>query len=319
MDRRIVLTIAMVSVCLLLVSIFASQPVNAQSLGVVIINPDGTIIGTNSIQRNGAVYTLTGNISGGLQIQKTGVTVDGAGFALTGNGTGRGIDLSINSGELPVFRSIDIVTVKNLVITDFTHGVYIANSGGNVFYSNTVANCEAGFWIAGGSNNDILYNTIQDNIDGVFINSGKGNNMISRNNMINSGISVWYSTQPSVDKNYWNDYTTKYPDAAEIGNSGVGDTPYVYDSINNYTDSHPLMQPISTSGIEFPMVTPSPTATVAPTPTATVALGQGPRGAPLDQVIYGYIMAGAALVVVGFVLILILILVKRSRSKHIVK
>ncbi len=71
--------------------------------------------------------------------------------------------------------------------------------------------------------------------------------MISHNNLIDSGLTIWQSTQPIVDKNYWNDYTTKYPTAMEVGNSGVGDTPYTYDIINNYADKHPLMQPVATS------------------------------------------------------------------------
>jgi hypothetical protein len=41
------------------------QPVKSQFLGSVYINPDGSITGTEKIQRNGNVYTLTGNISGG--------------------------------------------------------------------------------------------------------------------------------------------------------------------------------------------------------------------------------------------------------------
>lgn len=314
MDRRIILALVVVSVCLLSVGMFTFQPVTAQSTAGAIIDPDGSITGTNSIQRNGDVYTLTGNISGGLQIQKTGVTIDGAGFALIGNGTGRGIDLSINSGDIDFLKSIDNITVRNLIVTDFTYGVYIGNSGKNIFYSITIVNCEAGFWISGASNNDIIYNNIEDNIDGVSMNYATGNNMISRNNMINSGINVWQSTQPSVDKNYWNDYLTKYPDAAEIGNSGVGDTPYSFgDALSNFTDSHPLMQPISTSGIEFPTVTPSPTLTVVPTSTPYIP-GQLPIGAPLDQVIIGYLMAGVAFAIVGFLLALMLKLRKRSKK-----
>jgi len=247
MNKRIVLTLTLVSICLLSVYIFASQFVSAQSTAGAIINSDGSITGSSLIERNGDVYTLTGNISGGLQIQKTGITINGAGFALIGDGNGRGIDLSSNLGEQSVYSSVENVTVKNLVITDFTYGFYIGNSGSNIFYGNTVVNSEAAFWISGDSNNAILYNNIQDNVDGVSITYASGNNMISHNNLIDSGLTIWQSTQPIVDKNYWNDYTTKYPTAMEVGNSGVGDTPYTYDIINNYADKHPLMQPVATS------------------------------------------------------------------------
>jgi hypothetical protein len=50
--------------------------------------------------------------------------------------------------------------------------------------------------------------------------------------------------------NYWSDYLTKYPNASEVGNTGIGDTPYIIDA--NNVDNFPLMtlfevQPASSS------------------------------------------------------------------------
>ena len=42
--------------------------------------------------------------------------------------------------------------------------------------------------------------------------------------------------------NYWSDYQTKYPNATEIGNSGIGNTPYIVDA--NNIDHYPLMKPV---------------------------------------------------------------------------
>ncbi len=57
---------------------------------------------------------------------------------------------------------------------------------------------------------------------------------------------------PIVDKNYWSNYTAEYPNAKELDNSGIWDTPNVYDkfiggSHGNYSaiDYHPLVNQIT--------------------------------------------------------------------------
>jgi len=311
MDKRIIF-VSIIFICIFSMYAIIYQPVTAQSTTGAIINSDGSVNGTHLIERNGDIYVLTGNISGGLQIQKSNITINGAGFAIIGNNAGRGIDLSVNSDTSSVSLPVENVTITNLIINDFITGICAVNSGSNTFYGNMVANCEVGFWISGRSNNGILYNTIQDNIDGIAINFATGNNIVSRNNLINNGVNVWQSAQPIIYKNYWNDYITKYPNAVEIGNSGVGDTPYIYDVLNNFTDSQPLMQPISID-IEMPIITPSTTTPIV-SPTSTVPLGMLPPDAPLGQVIIGYILAGVLLLVVVLILITILRLMKRGRT-----
>jgi hypothetical protein len=50
--------------------------------------------------------------------------------------------------------------------------------------------------------------------------------------------------------NYWNSYLTLYPNASEIGSSGIGDAPFVINSDN--VDHFPLMTPINSSTISLP-------------------------------------------------------------------
>jgi len=50
--------------------------------------------------------------------------------------------------------------------------------------------------------------------------------------------SIWDN---GTSGNYWSDYLTRYPNASEIGNTGVGDTPF-YINENNI-DHYPLMEP----------------------------------------------------------------------------
>ncbi|NLE04801.1 MAG: hypothetical protein GX638_08375 [Crenarchaeota archaeon] len=283
---------------------------DAQTQIGAIINSDGTITGSSNLSQNGNVYTFTGNISGVLQILKAGIVVDGAGFALIGDGSGKAIDFSVNSDDSSI-GSANGITIKNLIITNFTYAIYISNTESNLFYGNTIIGCATSFWISGESNNDILYNTIQDNTDGISLNFATGNNTVSHNNLINSDITILRSTQPIVNKNYWNNYLTKYPNAQEIGNSGVGNTAYVYDEINNFTDNSPLMQEISISNIEFPTITSSPTQTISA--SATVSLPSTYTQVPLDQMIIGYALAAAALLGVGLFLVMILKAIKKRK------
>jgi hypothetical protein len=53
---------------------------------------------------------------------------------------------------------------------------------------------------------------------------------------------TWDNGYPSGG-NYWSDYQTRYPSAAEIDGSGIWNTPYVIDA--NNTDRYPLMSPWS--------------------------------------------------------------------------
>ena len=213
--------------------------VEAQFLRSVYINPDGSVTGTSNIQRDGNVYTLTGNISGGIQVQKSYIVIDGAGYTIEGNGKGIGIDLSSNMTQGARIQ-INNVTVKNLCIVN-CFGISNENTHNNTFVGNYIANCDTGFWITGSSNNTLIHNTVKDCVTGISINYGSGGNVIVENNIMSS-FSVWLSPDPTVDRNYWGDYVTRFPDAKEIDNSGIWDTPYSHG--DKVIDYHPLTDPV---------------------------------------------------------------------------
>jgi hypothetical protein len=52
--------------------------------------------------------------------------------------------------------------------------------------------------------------------------------------------------------NYWNNYLTKYPNASEIGNTGIGDTAYVMEREKNLS----LGDPNATNVDNYPLVYP---------------------------------------------------------------
>jgi hypothetical protein len=79
-------------------------------------------------------------------------------------------------------------------------------------------------------------------------------------------------------------YFTRYPNATEIDNTGIGNQPYVIETSTPdiYRDYHPLLKPISIpltgsyippiptpATTPSPVETPSPTAIPTPTPSVT--------------------------------------------------
>jgi uncharacterized membrane protein len=105
----------------------------------------------------------------------------------------------------------------------------------------------------------------------LFNYNPNGTDIITENNFVNTTIALWLSNAPVVDRNYWGDYQTRYPNATEIDNTGIGDTPYVYTTVQNgsqtikYQDNYPLINKLSTLHISTPtpsLSTPSPSPSI---------------------------------------------------------
>jgi hypothetical protein len=234
----------------LLVSFMASTAqIKAQSADVY-ITADGAVIGTNNIQRNGDLYVLTGNITGGIIVQKSNITIDGAGYTLEGHGN-TGIDLTNNLTQYPSPYEIRNVTVENLGIMNFNYSINAHGSSGNTFYYDYIASTTNDtkseillYWNSGGNNitHCIIIGTI-----GIELSNG---NIITENNLL-GGILLQQTGNETIDRNYWSDYLTRYANATEINSSGIGNTPYKIDKYTNgvvtgdLQDNHPLMKPVS--------------------------------------------------------------------------
>ncbi len=231
-------------------------------LAKVYINPDGSVTGTNSIQRKEDYYILTDNITGNIIIQRSNMALDGAGYTLQGYG-GTGIDLTTLGPQSPAPLGIYNITVANLRIMNFNVSIWSSGGGNHTFYRdeifNTTSEVAGGIylhWDHGGTN--ISRCTI-DTTPAIAMEVS-GDNTITENNLCGR---VWLSmgSGGTFDRNYWSDYLAKYPNASEIGSSGVGNTPYVY-VYNGYglkstfEDNHPLMNPIS---VILPSPSPHPT------------------------------------------------------------
>jgi parallel beta-helix repeat protein len=153
-----------------------------------------------------------------------------------------GITLSgISSGNMIINNSITKSSSGG-------HGIYLSNSFNNTIRNNNITENYHGMWLSNSFNNIIVKNTIADNILlGIEI-ANSTNNTFYNNKFLNNPRQVKIGNQTNNNKwdkdpptggNYWDDYTSRYPDAQELDGSGIWDTPYVINSNNK--DNYPLI------------------------------------------------------------------------------
>jgi parallel beta-helix repeat protein len=190
----------------------------AQTSETIFIRVDGSIEGTDKIHRDGDVYTLTDNISGGIRVQKSYIIVDGAGYTLQGDGEIHG-PTDIRGMGLEIVECKN-VTIENLKIKEFTRGIRLTDSSDCLIHQNILANNtigiemgyvdesysnnntvsgniikenDAGIRLIYGSSNTISENIITANDEGVSIWGTSGNNIV-RNNITNNNRGVYFET-----------------------------------------------------------------------------------------------------------------------------
>jgi len=197
--------------CSLLVSIPEIGIVKAES--TIYIRADGSVEGTNKIQRVGNVYSFTDHIYDGIIVMRENVVIDGAGYMLQGVGNGNGIKLE-SSG----------VTVKNMKISNFEYGIYVYfTSDNNIISDNDINGNSNGIRVRGTSNNTITGNNVTNNGDGIYL-SGT-NNVLKNNQMKNNRCNFGIIPQP-----HFNDVDT----------SNMVDGKPIYYWINQYDRIVPL-------------------------------------------------------------------------------
>ena len=169
------------------------------------ITEDGDITGTDKIQRSGNVYTFMGDVVGSIVVSRSGIVVDGAGYALQGNGNRTGIWLQEKNN----------VEVKNLHIRNFrsgiifTYGWSLDGCTDITLSGNTITDNQYGISFSMFSNsNYILDNTIANNTYGIYITHSP-NNTFRNNQLINNIHNLWISCETSVQMTYFiNDIDT---------------------------------------------------------------------------------------------------------------
>ncbi|PVX24480.1 MAG: hypothetical protein CW691_07490 [Candidatus Bathyarchaeum sp.] len=94
----------------------------------IYIKADGSVEGTDNIQRTGNLYRFTGNLANSIVIEKDNIILDGMGYTLQGDGSKEGI----------ILQERNNVTIKNVHVTNFSPCIYINNSSDNKITGNTL-------------------------------------------------------------------------------------------------------------------------------------------------------------------------------------
>ena len=255
------------------------QPVKAQSFETIVIRADGSVEGTDKIQRDGDVYTLISGINGSIVVERDNVVLNGAGYGLQGDGNQNGITLGIGNN----------ITVKNLKLSSFNIGIVVMGSDYNKILENTITDNFRGLDFTSSENDTVSGNYIANNIGGIALenmynsiventitnnsnfgihlygagcnniignnitDNGRGilvsicyNNVIYHNNFVNNTNHVETDDSNSIwdngeEGNYWDNYT-----GLDSDGDSIGDTPYIIGENNQ--DNYPLINIIP----EFP-------------------------------------------------------------------
>jgi parallel beta-helix repeat protein len=172
-DKRAALILLLI-LCSVLVAFPNVGIVKAE--GTIYIRADGSVEGTDNIQRNGDLYIFTGDISNRkILVEKDNIVVDGAGYTLQGDA--RGIVLSERNN----------VTVKNVKLEmEGGYGIYLVDTSNCLISSNTVTGEALNINLWRSFNNTIDGNTITNAFTGIVIYDSDNNYIIG--NLVTDGV-----------------------------------------------------------------------------------------------------------------------------------
>lgn len=208
----------------------------AEASGTIYIMADGSIDpATAAIQRDGDVYTFTGNIYETISVERDNIAIDGNGYTLQDQ-TGQDDGFSLND--------VSGVTIINTNILGFDDGIDIIRSSDNTIGGNNIANNYNGIHMHFFCNgNTIRNNNISDNENcGITIYGDSAENIVYHNNFVNNNLQAstqnaysgtWYK---DTEGNFWSDYT-----GIDSSGDGIGDTSYMIEGGSQ--DGYPLMNP----------------------------------------------------------------------------
>jgi hypothetical protein len=225
-------------------------------------------------------------------------------------------NFNINGWEVGVLGSCNGNTITNNNISETERAIAIYAYNYNVT-SNYLANSIYGVRIQG-NNTSIQQNQIVNNYCGFLISYSSGV-IITGNNITNNNIAVNTDNMPpssfqiylnnfiidandtivsvtsdavgfggggtlspwdnGTTGNYWSDYAAKYPNATEIGNTGVGDTPYLIRVNPTVIDRYPLIAPLTIQNITLSALSQTSTSSFSPT-TALSATASSTDSSP---------------------------------------
>ncbi|MGD0995481.1 MAG: NosD domain-containing protein [Candidatus Bathyarchaeia archaeon] len=217
--------------------------------GVMIKGDKCTITGNNIVNTLSGIFCSAQSSAVVSQNNITGNHKDGVRFYGGFNNTISTNNITGNAASgIAIEGYSDNITGNNL--SQNTMGIGLAATYSVIFRNNMTENSNSGIYLPG-SNNIISANYIANNKYGIYSVPSFGvstNNTIFHNDFVNNqknaystspyNIQIWDEGYP-LGGNYWSDYSTVYPNATEIANSGIMNLPYSICA--NNTDKDPLM------------------------------------------------------------------------------
>jgi parallel beta-helix repeat protein len=200
----------------------------AKAETAIYIRADGTVEGTDTIQRDGNVYTFTGNIYEPLVVERDNVVVDGAGYSIEGPHTslaqspeGIGIlvesrsDVTISNMAIQHFlygiciNSSFTIRITNDKITDNGKAIYIKNTSDNIIRESQITNnIDVGIYVFESSDTNIINNIIENNInDGISLILSSDNTVVSCN-IRDNGVGIRIMDSSITPLITWNNITS---------------------------------------------------------------------------------------------------------------
>jgi parallel beta-helix repeat protein len=140
----------------------------AKAFEEIYIRADGSVEGTDKIQRDGDTYTFIGDINGSVYVEKSNIIIDGNGNSLCRedmnmSSPGRGFNL----------YSVCNVTILDTNIENFVDGIILSNSSHCCISGNNITTNSIGIRDEG-SFNRIVNNTIANNSIGLHLFDSNG-------------------------------------------------------------------------------------------------------------------------------------------------
>jgi parallel beta-helix repeat protein len=192
-------------VCLILVGVFTFSFEIQRSKatpGTIYIRADGSIdpptAPISTIDR--ISYVLTANSNSSIVVQRDNIVLDGAGYELQGIET-------IDVAGISLYHR-ENVSIMNMIISQFSPGIFLVNSSGNNIISNNVTRNENGIWVVDfSSHNNLSGNDITANIyDGIQLGCSS-QNIVYENNVVGNGWGIFICNSSSYNSIWRNNLT----------------------------------------------------------------------------------------------------------------
>jgi parallel beta-helix repeat protein len=200
---------------LVLASVLHIRVVKAQG-NTIYIRADGTVEGTDKIQREGNVYTLLDNIrverlpradQDGIYVERDNIVIDGAGFTIQAdtrgivlsqrnNVTVKNVKIEIGGGYGIYLVDTSDCLISNNTVNGDAYNLKLWRSTNNTIERNTIKNAFRGILIYDSFDNSILENLVTDGVVGIELENC-ANNILRNNQMKNNRANFEVSSYPT--------------------------------------------------------------------------------------------------------------------------